>query len=116
MKIPRTSDAIISREKITDYLLNAAHPDNGGKAAFFQELGFTVANWPLFAAALRKVAENFTPANTVESLHGTKYILDGKLETPGGKKPNVRTIWIIDGGSNKPRLVTAYPQNEKEKL
>ena len=31
---------IVEEEKITEYLLNSAHPDNGGKAAFFQKLGF----------------------------------------------------------------------------
>ena len=40
MKIPNAESAFVAQEKIRDYLLNAAHPDNGGKAAFFMALGF----------------------------------------------------------------------------
>jgi hypothetical protein len=40
MKLPNSGSTIIEREKVTDYLLNPAHPDNGGKAAFFLLLGF----------------------------------------------------------------------------
>ena len=38
--MPNANLAVIEKEKIVNYLLNAAHPDNGGKAAFFLELGF----------------------------------------------------------------------------
>jgi len=31
--------AIVDRHKIVDYLLNSRHPDNGGKAQFFESLG-----------------------------------------------------------------------------
>jgi len=34
MKLPNAEQAVIEQEKITDYPLNPAHPDNGGKAAF----------------------------------------------------------------------------------
>jgi hypothetical protein len=40
MKLPNADRAFVAQEKIRDYLLNAAHPDNGGKAAFFMALGF----------------------------------------------------------------------------
>jgi hypothetical protein len=36
MKLPNADKAIIDREKIADYLLNPAHPDNGGKAPLVQ--------------------------------------------------------------------------------
>ena len=39
MKLPNAEKAVVERTKITDYLLNAAHPDNGGKAEFFGGLG-----------------------------------------------------------------------------
>ena len=40
MILPNAEKAIVERDKIVDYLLNAAHPDNGGKATFFESLGF----------------------------------------------------------------------------
>src|SRR5262245_37672421 len=43
MRLPNAERAIVEREKIVDYLLNSAHPDNGGKAQFFFSLGFREA-------------------------------------------------------------------------
>lgn len=43
MKLPNAPLALVSREKITEYLLNAGHPDNNGKALFFGSLGFNAA-------------------------------------------------------------------------
>ena len=50
VNLPNAHKAIVERDKIADYLLNAAHPDNGGKAAFFESLGFRLA---LVADALK---------------------------------------------------------------
>jgi hypothetical protein len=36
--------AVVERGKVLDYLLNDAHPDNGGKAQFFESLGFSRAD------------------------------------------------------------------------
>jgi hypothetical protein len=49
---------------------------------------------------------------SMETSHGIKYIVDGALITPSGKRPTVRTVWIVDRGSENPRLVTAYPGEE----
>jgi len=35
MNLPNAGEAVVEREKIVGYLLNPAHPDNGGKAEFF---------------------------------------------------------------------------------
>ena len=33
--------AVVERHKVVGYLLNSAHPDNGGKARFFESFGFS---------------------------------------------------------------------------
>ncbi len=109
MKLPNANLAIVDPDKISGYLLNPAHPDNGGKAPFFLALGFRQDHWQALAAALRKLAGTSPVAKKMESPHGLKYILDGKIETPIGRSPTVRTIWIVDAGAETPRLVTAYP-------
>lgn len=113
MKLPNAHLAIVDREKIVDYLLNPAHPDNGGKAKFFLGLGFTVEQWQVFADALRTLATSFQVIEKVESAHGIKYIVIGQIETASGRSPSIRTVWIVDKGNDKPRLVTAYPGEEK---
>lgn len=112
MKLPNAQLAIVEEEKILDYLLNAAHPDNGGKAGFFLSLGFSRNGWQTLATAFRKMAEHDSIAKSMASSHGRKYVLDGEMETPSGKTAQVRTVWIIDAGFNAPRLVTAYPQEQ----
>src|ERR1041385_4598420 len=77
-----------------------------------QHLGFAPDDWATFAAALRTLAEATSVAKSMESPHGTKYVLDGRLKTPSGKSPVVRTIWIVDRGQAAPRLVTAYPHEQ----
>ena len=112
MKLPNASLALVERSKITEYLLNREHPDNGGKADFFIALGFHPNDWEVLATALRKLAMNSPVSQSMESPHGKKYIVDGEIETTVGKTPMVRTVWIIDTGETAPRLVTAYPYEE----
>ena len=66
----------------------------------------------MLAAALSKLALKSSVAKRLESAHGEKYVVDGQIETPSGRLPAVRTIWIIDRGLDTPRLVTAYPLEE----
>src|ERR1035437_6113451 len=57
MKLPNPDKLVIERGKIADYLLNPAHPDNGGKAEFFGKLGFRRKEWEILAAAFRGLAQ-----------------------------------------------------------
>lgn len=72
MKLPKAGKAVVEREKIKDYLLNAAHPDNGGKAAFFEGLGFRRDKWETLATALRAVATQAEITHSIESPHGAE--------------------------------------------
>ena len=112
MKLPNAHLAVVEQGKVVAYLLNPAHPDNGGKAAFFAMLGFDRGDWPRFAAALRRLAVTGEVAKAMESLHGTKYVVDGRIETPTGGSPMVRSVWIVDREFEAARLITAYPRGE----
>ena len=107
--------AIVERHKIVDYLLNPSHPDNGGKAQFFQTLGFSVERPELLIEALRTVAQTGEVAEHVESVYGEKSVVDGSISshTEETQARIVRTVWIIDRGSEAPRLITAYPGREE---
>ena len=109
MKLPHVEHARIDREKITDYLLSPSHPDGTGKAAFFTGYGFRVEEWEVFARALRNHGQTHPVVKVVDSNFGSRYAIDGILETPDGRHPLVRTVWILDKGSTGPRLITAYP-------
>ena len=111
MKLRNAHLAVVERHKVVDYLLNVAHADNGGKARFFESLGFSVDNPEPLISALRAVGESGDVAESVESSHGEKYVVDGSMssQTETRHRRAVRTVWIIDRGSEAPRLVTAYP-------
>jgi hypothetical protein len=75
--LPNADHAVVDTWKIVGYLLNPAHPDNGGKARFFEALGFSLTDPARLAAALRGVAVSGETLLHVESRHGSKYIVDG---------------------------------------
>lgn len=112
MNLPNANRALVEREKIVDYLLDATHPDNGGKARFFEGLGFTRAEWAELAAAFVKVATESVVVQTEETSHGRKYVIVGQVASPTGKTAMVQTVWIVNRGFDVPRLVTAYPYEE----
>ncbi len=95
VKLPNADNALIQREKIADYLLNAAHSDNNGKAEFFGSFGFSPGNWEILASAFRRAASDGEVIQHLETSHGVKYVLDAVLETPSGKLPLVRMVWML---------------------
>ena len=100
MKLPNADKALIQREKIADYLLNAAQPDNNGKAEFFESFGFRLDHWETLAIAFRRAALDGEVIQNLETSHGVKYVLHAAMETPSGKSPLVRTVWIVDRGQD----------------
>jgi hypothetical protein len=109
MKIPNIDQARVSEAKIKEYLLSETHPDGREKAAFFTRFGFSVAQWEQLAQALLNHAATYEVMQTTSTRHGTKYVIEGRLFTPNGRNPLVRTVWIIEAGTVGARLVTAYP-------
>jgi hypothetical protein len=67
VKLPHISQATIPESKLVDYLLNPAHPDNGGKAAFFLKMDFSVKNGTELVAAFRQSAKETELTEVVES-------------------------------------------------
>jgi Domain of unknown function (DUF6883) len=114
VKLRNAHLAVVDRGKVLDYLLNEAHPDNGGKARFFALLGFSREDPERLMMALRNIAKHGEVVSSGESVHGEKYGVDGWLasHTEESRHWSVRTVWIIDRGGDAPRLVTAYPGRE----
>lgn len=109
MKLPQGNNALILQEKLTDYILSETHSMGKFKAKLFRKLGFNETNVHLFIKALSKIAKLGEVVNLSTFQYGAKYVLDGEIDTPGGKTIKVRTIWIIERGQVRPRFVTVYP-------
>lgn len=107
MKLPDLKHALVEKQKVTAYLLS--DENSGGKAAFFTHVGFSAAQWEDLRKALLAHAASHEVVRVIESEHGTKYVIEGELQTPSGETPPLRAIWIVDLGRDYARLVTAYP-------
>ena len=113
MKLPNYEKAIVPREKIVDYLLSFVHRDGRAKAEFFTRFGFTSGNWEVLADALKRHAVNNEVGKIESSPFGIRYIIEGEIETPDKRNPQLRVVWFIEAETDPPRLATAYPLKEK---
>lgn len=109
MKLPNANRAIIAKEKLTEYILSETHSTGKFKAKLFRNLGFSETNVDIFEKSLLKIAKSEELREEISTPYGTKYVLDGKIETPVGKLVKVRTLWIIEKDKKRPRFVTVYP-------
>ncbi len=109
MKLPNREKAFIPEDKLKKYLLSETHSVGKSKAEFFFLIGFSLNSLEVLEHALLAIARTEDVKESVPSTHGVKYVIDGILDTPRGRKVNLRTIWIIDEGKDSPRFVTAYP-------
>lgn len=109
MKLPQGDKAIVSREKLLGYVLSETHATGKFKAKFFRKLGFNETNINLLQKALKTIANSNGVKEGIKSEYGTKFVIDGEINTPIGKVVMVRTIWIIEAGQVKPRFITVYP-------
>jgi Domain of unknown function (DUF6883) len=109
VNLPNAAHAFIEPRKVTAYLLDVRHPDGGSKAAFFLRFGFDAGQPGTMIAALLAHARSHPVARLQKSKLGTSYVIEGPLQTPDGRNPQVRTVWLIETGEDAPRLLTAIP-------
>ena len=108
MKLPNAVNAVVDIAKLRDYSLNPAHNVGKHKARVFQAvLGVTLDD----AGALREIILQAAQTGEAEtgalSPFGQKYMLDVEIRR-GGLSAIVRTAWIVDNGTDFPRLTTCY--------
>ena len=101
--------AVISSEKLRDYLLSAAHPIGRYKSTFFRSLGYSQDHWQVLERDLRAMLSNEArPSGSTE--YGQKFTVRGVISGPNGSAAGIGSIWIILATETAPRFVTAYPE------
>lgn len=114
MQLPNLPQAQVEERKIVLYLLNADHPEGGGKAKFFVARGLCPERWHDFREALLRHAE-INPVTVVRQSskgYGDLYQVDCQMPMPDGSSPCIRSVWEIRADDPQPRLVTAHPNDE----
>ncbi len=109
MKLPNCENAYIQPSKLKDYLLSETHVVGRAKAKFLRSFGFDETNINLLEQELLAIAQSQEVSVVAASPHGIKYVIDGSLKTPLGNIINMKTVWIVDKGQDRPRFVTAIP-------
>lgn len=109
MRIPNAEHAIVDIRKLRDYCLNPQNEEGKHKAhQFYVKIGMRVDN----AEELRDALLQAVLTNDAElgknDVYGQRYTIDFTLHWHG-RQATIRSAWIIDRGSEVPRLVTAYP-------
>jgi hypothetical protein len=109
MRLPNAQRATVDPQKVIGYLLNTGHPVGRFKARFFRSLGFDESNASALEGQLLRIAQDGEVIEAKSSPYGTKYVIDGQVESPAGRRATVRTVWIVETDRDEPRFVTAYP-------
>jgi hypothetical protein len=107
-KLPNADAATIDPRKVTHYLLDLRHPDGGPKAAYFVRFGFREDDPKPLMESLLEHGRSGEVMRLQKTAFGTNYIVEGPFNALDGRKPRLRTVWIIDDGG-APRFVTAIP-------
>lgn len=109
LSLPFAASAHIPERKITEYLLSESHPTGQEKARFFRSLGFRRASPEALRGALLDLARRGRVTNVAASRFGSKFAVEGYVIGIEGASAWIRTVWLLEPGSTRPRFLTAYP-------
>ena len=103
-------DVIVEKGKL-DYLLKTRtqSPQRNSKAKFFCALGFSVADSPAFVEAIKLHPITAQLESAPVSAWGRRFVFVCDLYAPYGARACIKSVWQIDAGATRPRLITAYP-------
>ncbi|MDQ3653108.1 MAG: hypothetical protein M3458_23075 [Acidobacteriota bacterium] len=108
MKLPNISHAVVDVGKLITYSLNPMHDVGQHKSRVFRAaLGITLddADW-----LREQVLQEIHRSEAVEgrlSPFGQTYVVDMVI-TRGEMSARVRTSWIIEHGTDSPRMTSCY--------
>jgi hypothetical protein len=108
MKLPNAEHAIINVAKLRDYSLNPLHEVGQHKARVFQAaLSIAIEDAEWLRETLLGAVIDSEAVVAPSSPFGTKYVVD-VLIVRGERRAIVRTAWIIEHGTEFPRLTSCY--------
>ena len=105
-RLPNYTNAYIPRAKLDKYLLDPIKEPN--KSRVFNSLGYNLGNTDQLEADILDGLKHNSGAVFDKNEHGIP--AEVIMELGIAKKGKIRTAWMYDNGSNKPRFVTAYPE------
>ena len=108
-RLPYAENSVVDIRKLRDYCLNTNHEDGKHKARLFSSiLGMTAADAEKLRDILLKAANTQEAKLNRKDAFGQRYTIDLLLKWKD-KQATIRSGWIIEHGSEIPRLTTCYP-------
>lgn len=108
MKLPNPHKAVVEIEKLRDYSLNLNHSVGGHKARVFKAaLNLTVQQAGWLREQALEIALTCDAVPGAPSVFGHKYVTDAFINHKG-MTALVRFSWIIEFGTEFPRLTSCY--------
>ncbi|HBB86232.1 MAG TPA: hypothetical protein DC047_01290 [Blastocatellia bacterium] len=108
MRLPNSHKAVVEIRKLRNYSLNPNHPVGKHKARVFKAaLGITLNNADWLRERALEMALSNDARQGAASVFGDKYVIDSMLEFTG-ISAMVRFSWIIESGTDFPRLTSCY--------
>jgi hypothetical protein len=112
MKLPNGDRAVVSDEKLFQYLLNPNHPVGGPRAHLFENLfGMNLTTPDRLRSALLTAAREQEAIPARACAFGEKYEVRFQM-TGKRKRHTVLSVWTIHSGTKVPNLVTAYVEKQ----
>ena len=109
MKVPSAERAVVDIRKLRDYCLNSTHNHGKHKARLFAaSLCMTAIDAAELRDTLLQAVKTYEAQLGRRDVYGQRYIVDFML-TRRNKQAMVRSAWIIEHGSDTPRLTSCYP-------
>lgn len=112
MHLPNASNCSIAEAKLIGYLLSEVHPEGAPKAQFLKSFGFSGAAPETLRSALIDHARQGHVTASRQTEFGTVFEINGHLPSPDGRNPWMLVVWMIETGTDYPRLITAVPSQE----
>jgi len=101
---------VVEIEKLRDYSLNPNHPVGKHKARVFRAaLGTTLKDAEWLRERALEIASSDDVKSGAVSVFGDKYVIDSVIEYEA-KSALVRFCWIVEFGTDFPRLTSCYVQ------
>lgn len=107
MKLPKYQEAIIPKEKFTEYALNPEKDANKAKA-FKVALGYTKDNAEELMEQIYNKLPDYEATERGDKGWGMTYQVIMDITGPNGKTAQVLTAWIKDKDTGKVRMTTVH--------
>lgn len=108
MRLPNAEHAVVEVAKLRDYSLNSRHEAGKHKARVFKSaLGLSADDAEWLRSEILAAAKTGEAVGRPDSPFGINFVLDIEVEREG-RRAVVRTAWIVEFGTDFPRLTSCY--------